>query len=93
MLMVAPTASMKEADLQMQVKSVRVQEVEAMPSVADFWAHSGSLERSGREAWSCARVVDVRVRRVRRVRESIVGYGLGGGRGRLNECGRSEAMW
>lgn len=63
--MEAPTASMKEADLQMQVKSVRVQEVEAMPLVADFWAHSGSLERSGREAWFWAEV------RVRRERERV----------------------
>lgn len=93
--MEAPTASMKDADLQMQVKSVRVQEVEAMPLVADFWAHSGSLERSGREAWFWARARggEVRVRRdrVRRVRVaraededegSILVEGLG-----LNECG------
>ena len=67
--MEAPTASMNEADLQMQVKSVRVQEVEAMPLVADFWAHSGSLERSGREAWSWARTgEEAKERRVRRVR-------------------------
>ena len=78
--MEAPTASMKEADLQMQVKSVRVQEVEAMPLVADFWAHSGSLERSGREAWSCA-VVRVRRLRVRRVSaEEEDGGSIFGGR-------------
>lgn len=79
--MVAPTASRNCCDLQMQVKSVRVHEVDAIPSVAECWAHWGSFERSGREAWFWAKV-DVMARKERRVKvaaddeeEGMLDYG------------------